>query len=61
MNEIPLVSNIPVKEELYLISLVMANLSGVSIVDFVERAITREALSTLETHGNSSGDRADIG
>ncbi len=46
--------HIPVKDEIYLISLVLADLTGVSITDFVERAITREALSALEAHHKSS-------
>ena len=54
MSESSYKGHIPVKDEIYLISLVLADLTGVSITDFVERAITREALSALEAHHKSS-------
>jgi hypothetical protein len=45
---------VTIKDEIYQISLVLANLGGVSVTDFIERAVTREVLTSLEMHNSES-------
>ena len=54
MSENNIGRNVTIKDEIYQISLVLANLGGVSVTDFIERAVTREVLTSLEMHNSES-------